>query len=66
MMPYPHWLAQMLIEQQSVRKTVRADKRGVSEKNSFDRVVFEIGVLLAMALSAAAVVEIAMRVMGNG
>ena len=66
MMRLPYWFAGALIEQRKAGPLPTARKTQSHSDNSPDRVLMEIGVVLAAALCVAAFAELALRAGGIG
>ena len=66
MMRFPFWFADAWIESRKAHPLPPAEKSAEADTNSFDRVLWEIGVVLAVALCAAAFVQVALRANGIG
>jgi hypothetical protein len=69
MMRFPYWFAETLIEYRKAHPLPSAKKptasgRNDPEQNAFDRVFWEIGVVIAVALAVAAIAEVALRANG--
>ena len=63
-MRYPFWFAEALIEYRKAHPLRPARKS--ADANAFDRVFWEIGLVLAVALGVAAFAEVALRANGIG